>query len=148
MLDETLVPRLERCRLIVRAGVGFDQIAIAACAAWNSVCNTPDYGTTDVADQRCPDPGTGPGHRRLQRRAQGRSQDRVGFRRAADDPAALGRVFGVVGLGRIGTATALRAKALGMQVVFFDPIARPAPSWRWVSRALAASPTCWRLPMS
>jgi D-3-phosphoglycerate dehydrogenase/C-terminal binding protein len=32
-----------------------------------------------------------------------------------------GRVFGVVGLGRIGTATALRAKALGMDVLWFDP---------------------------
>jgi D-3-phosphoglycerate dehydrogenase/C-terminal binding protein len=32
-----------------------------------------------------------------------------------------GRVFGVVGLGRIGTATALRAKALGMDVLFYDP---------------------------
>jgi len=32
-----------------------------------------------------------------------------------------GARFGVVGLGRIGTAAALRAKALGMQVVFYDP---------------------------
>jgi D-3-phosphoglycerate dehydrogenase/C-terminal binding protein len=32
-----------------------------------------------------------------------------------------GRVFAVVGLGRIGTATALRAKALGMDVAFYDP---------------------------
>ena len=32
-----------------------------------------------------------------------------------------GEVFGVIGLGRIGTATALRAKALGMRVLFFDP---------------------------
>ena len=32
-----------------------------------------------------------------------------------------GRVFAIVGLGRIGTATALRAKALGMDVVFYDP---------------------------
>jgi len=123
MLDDTLVPRLERCRLIVRAGVGFDQIAIAACAVHGiPVCNTPDYGTTDVADHAIgltlalargivayhvalkTDLGTGwdfaapPTIRRLS-----------------------GRVFGVVGLGRIGTATALRAKALGMQVVFFDP---------------------------
>jgi phosphoglycerate dehydrogenase-like enzyme len=29
--------------------------------------------------------------------------------------------FGIVGLGRIGTATALRAKALGFQVRFYDP---------------------------
>jgi D-3-phosphoglycerate dehydrogenase/C-terminal binding protein len=32
-----------------------------------------------------------------------------------------GRVFGIVGIGRIGTATALRAKALGMDVVYYDP---------------------------
>src|SRR5690349_4804439 len=32
-----------------------------------------------------------------------------------------GRGFGVVGLGRIGTAAALRAKALGMDVLFHDP---------------------------
>ena len=32
-----------------------------------------------------------------------------------------GSVFGIVGLGRIGKATALRAKALGMDVVFYDP---------------------------
>src|SRR5262249_37095322 len=32
-----------------------------------------------------------------------------------------GRIFGIVGLGRIGTATALRAKAFGMRVVVFDP---------------------------
>ncbi len=32
-----------------------------------------------------------------------------------------GRVFGVIGLGRIGTATALRAKAFGMNVIAYDP---------------------------
>jgi C-terminal binding protein len=31
-----------------------------------------------------------------------------------------GRVFGIVGLGRIGTAAALRAKSLGMDVAFYD----------------------------
>ena len=32
-----------------------------------------------------------------------------------------GRTFGIVGLGRIGTAVALRAKVLGMDVAFYDP---------------------------
>src|SRR5947199_94452 len=36
-------------------------------------------------------------------------------------PRLRGRALGIVGCGRIGTATALRAKALGMRVVFFDP---------------------------
>src|SRR5262245_11134624 len=50
-LDGAIIRQLDRCRLIVRAGVGFDQVDIAACAARGiPVCNTPDYGTTDVAD--------------------------------------------------------------------------------------------------
>ena len=32
-----------------------------------------------------------------------------------------GRTFVIVGLGRIGTATALRAKAIGFDVAFYDP---------------------------
>jgi D-3-phosphoglycerate dehydrogenase/C-terminal binding protein len=32
-----------------------------------------------------------------------------------------GRTFAIVGLGRIGIAAALRAKALGMDVTFYDP---------------------------
>ena len=31
------------------------------------------------------------------------------------------QTFGIIGLGRIGTAVALRAKAFGFRVVFFDP---------------------------
>jgi phosphoglycerate dehydrogenase-like enzyme len=36
-------------------------------------------------------------------------------------PRLRGRTLGIVGCGRIGTAMALRAKALGMRVVFHDP---------------------------
>ena len=51
-------------------------------------------------------------------------QDPKGFWRPALNP--FGKrlsacVFGVVGLGRIGTAAALRAKAFGMDVVMYDP---------------------------
>jgi phosphoglycerate dehydrogenase-like enzyme len=36
-------------------------------------------------------------------------------------PRLRGRTLGIIGCGRIGTATALRARALGMRVVFYDP---------------------------
>jgi phosphoglycerate dehydrogenase-like enzyme len=122
-LGEELVQRLERCRLIVRAGVGFDHIAIAACAAHGiPVCNTPDYGTTDVADHAIAltlalARGIVAYHVAL------KADLAAGWDFAAPPTIRRlsGRVFGVVGLGRIGTATALRAKALGMRVVFFDP---------------------------
>jgi phosphoglycerate dehydrogenase-like enzyme len=122
-LDEALVARLDRCRLIVRAGVGYDQIDIAACAAHGiPVCNTPDYGTTDVADHAIAltlalARGIVAYHLAL------KADIHAGWDFAAPPTIRRlsGQVFGVVGLGRIGTATALRAKALGMQVVFFDP---------------------------
>src|SRR5579872_3322768 len=37
-----LIARLARCRIIVRAGVGFDQISIEECARFGiPVCNAP-----------------------------------------------------------------------------------------------------------
>ncbi len=50
-MDAAVLARLARCRIIVRAGVGFDHIDLAAAAALGiPVCNTPDYGTSEVAD--------------------------------------------------------------------------------------------------
>ena len=50
-IDAAFVSALRRCRIVVRAGVGFDHIDLAAAAAAGiPVCNTPDYGTSEVAD--------------------------------------------------------------------------------------------------
>jgi phosphoglycerate dehydrogenase-like enzyme len=46
------------------------------------------------------------------------------YRTAVGTPRLRGKTFGVVGCGRIGTAAALRAKALGLDVVFYDPFLR------------------------
>jgi len=123
VIDAATIESFGRCRQIVRAGVGFDQIDISAAAARSiPVCNTPDYGTTDVAD-----------HAIAMMLALTRGV--VAFNDALKiDPAGgwdflrsptvrrlAGLTFGVLGLGRIGTAAALRAKVFGMDVVFFDP---------------------------
>ena len=118
-----LVARMPRCRIIVRSGVGYDNIdADAAAAVGIPVCNTPDYGTAEVAD-----------HAIAMLLALERNLLALS-RRVAADPCAgfaydavplprrlAGRRLGVMGLGRIGTATALRAKAFGMQVAAYDP---------------------------
>ena len=45
------IERLRNCKLIVRPGVGYDGIDIAAAAERGiPVCNVPDYGTEEVAD--------------------------------------------------------------------------------------------------
>ncbi|MBT4864071.1 MAG: C-terminal binding protein, partial [Planctomycetaceae bacterium] len=45
------IDRLENCKLIVRCGVGFDNVdAVAARKRGIPVANVPDYGTEEVAD--------------------------------------------------------------------------------------------------
>ncbi len=113
----------QRCRVFVTPKVGFDNLDLAAWGALGvPVCNVPDYGTQEVADHAMAlmlslMKGITFHTRELK-------QDPRGKWRPALNP--YGRrlsacVFGIVGLGRIGTAAALRAKAFGMDVVFYDP---------------------------
>ncbi|KIW12618.1 hypothetical protein PV08_09896 [Exophiala spinifera] len=118
--DLALFPKL---KVIVRMGVGYDRLDRVALAARGvTVCNVPDYGTAEIADhalalalslrrgvllhhdhQRGPQPSPwayieSPLVERIQK-----------------------STFGILGLGRIGTAAALRAKAFGWNVLFYDP---------------------------
>ncbi|MBL9114222.1 MAG: C-terminal binding protein [Verrucomicrobiaceae bacterium] len=114
------IAKLTNCRAIIRNGVGFDSVDAAAARELGiAVCNVPDYGTEEVADHAI---------------ALAMALCRQLFPLDAEAKA-LGwnikvadklrrirqQTFGIVGLGRIGTATALRAKALGFNVIFHDP---------------------------
>ena len=51
LITAEIIARLTHCRAIIRNGVGFDTVDIAAAAnAGIPVCNVPDYGTEEVAD--------------------------------------------------------------------------------------------------
>jgi D-3-phosphoglycerate dehydrogenase/C-terminal binding protein len=122
VISKETVARLRHCKLIVRCGVGFDNIDRAfARERGIPVANVPDYGTEEVADSAIGltlslTRGINLLNNRLQRR-----EGAWTYTPAAPLLRLRGRVFGVIGLGRIGTATALRAKALGMDVAFYDP---------------------------
>lgn len=119
-IGERTIAALGRCRGIVRCGVGFDNVDSQAAGRHGIVvCNVPDYGTEEVAD-----------HALMLLLALARRllpADRAIRANAWDiqtvfgTPRLRGRTLGIVGCGRIGTAMALRAKALGMRVVFYDP---------------------------
>lgn len=115
--------RLERLRIFVTPKVGFDNLDVGYWAERGiPVCNVPDYGTQEVADHamalllsliRC----IPMHHRRLR-------ADPVGNWTPPLNPLARRlstATCGVVGLGRIGTAFTLRAKAFGLDVVCYDP---------------------------
>jgi phosphoglycerate dehydrogenase-like enzyme len=122
-------PRFPRLKAMVRMGVGYDIFDRAASAERNiMVCNVPDYGTTEVADMAM-------AHVLALRRGVALYFDT----QRGDKPAGWEQIqsplvrrlsvqrFGIIGLGRIGTAVALRAKAFGFQVCCYDPY-RP-PGW-------------------
>ncbi len=121
-IGQATISRLSRCKLIVRCGVGFDNVdRVFARERGIPVANVPDYGTEEVADSAIAltlslTRGTHLFNSRLQRGVGPWS-----YLQAAPLTRLRGRVFGIIGLGRIGTATAERAKALGMDVAFYDP---------------------------
>jgi C-terminal binding protein len=121
-LTERTIGRLRRCRLIVRCGVGVDNVDHAFAASRGiPVANVPDYGTEDVADTAV---GMALALARGVHYLNSRLRAGAGpwsHTQAAPVRRLRGRVFAVVGLGRIGTAAALRAKAVGMDVTFYDP---------------------------
>lgn len=115
--------KFPKLKVVIRMGVGYDRVDRAYCAERGiTVCNVPDYGTQEVADTAI---ALAVSLRRglvLHHDAQ-----------RGTPPAPWGVLpnrivrrfevqrFGILGLGRIGTAVALRAKALGFKVMFFDP---------------------------
>jgi C-terminal binding protein len=119
-LGELSFAQAPRCRCVVRAGVGYNNIDLEAATRHGViVCNVPDYGTEEVAD-----------HaimfllalaRRLVPAYEAIRSGVWDYRTALGTPRLRGKTFGVVGCGRIGSATALRAKALGLDAVFYDP---------------------------
>ncbi|MBM4073391.1 MAG: C-terminal binding protein [Planctomycetes bacterium] len=122
IISRRTIERLRRCKLIVRCGVGYDNVD-GACARGRGIplANVPDYGTEEVADSAI---GMALALTRGITFLNGRLRDERGpwsWRQVVPLHRLRGRSFGIVGLGRIGTAFAIRAKALGVNVVFFDP---------------------------
>jgi D-3-phosphoglycerate dehydrogenase len=113
-----VIDRLERCKIIIRAGIGHDNIDSAAAARRGiPVCNVPDYCVDEVADHAMSLALT------LARRIpQLDSSVRAGeWTNQIVIPAFQDMTFGIVGLGRTGKAVARRAHGFGFNVAACDP---------------------------
>jgi len=122
-INKSLINKLYNCKIITRLGVGFDLIDIETCGKNGIVvCNVPDYGTYEVADHAIA---------MIMNFARGISEynnllksdlkSNWNFNAVETIDRVVGKNVGIIGLGRIGTAFALRAKAFGFNVKFYDP---------------------------
>ena len=117
------IDRLEKCKLIVRCGVGYDNIDYEyARERGIDVANVPDYGSEEVADSAIGMAlALSRGFHFLNNRLRDDREAPWSYELAKPLNRLRGETFGIIGVGRIGTATALRAKALGMRVAYYDP---------------------------
>ena len=110
-------------------GVGYDRLDRAALAAPKpingaptTVCNVPDYGTAEIADHALALTLTLRRGILLHHDKQRASPPALWAPIETPLVARLQtQTFGILGLGRIGIAAALRAKAFGFEVLFYDP---------------------------
>lgn len=139
-VDEALLDRAPRLRVVANAVVGYDNVDLAACRRRGIVVtNTPDVLTDATADltlalilsvvRRLPSA-----------EASLRAGEFHGWRfwdYLGDDLA--GATLGIFGLGRIGRAVARRARAFGMEIVYTTRSDVPPE----VERELGARRVAW-----
>lgn len=114
-----LVSGAPRLKLVARGGVGLDNVDIAACKARGiEVVNTPGVSTNAVAELAiglmvCALRGIPRGHLSMK---QGRWE-----KKSLMGSELEGRTLGLIGCGRIGSLVGMKARALGMKVIGYNP---------------------------
>ena len=119
--SKEILSLLPNCKIIVRVGVGFDNVDLKYAKKMGiTICNIPDYGVNDVAD-----------HamtlllylnKKIAQYTENlRDNDIWSWGNLNKIKRNKGLKLGILGFGRIGSATALRAKSFGMDVIFYDP---------------------------
>jgi D-3-phosphoglycerate dehydrogenase len=118
-VGEDVIEAAADCRVIARYGIGVDNVDVeAATRAGIQVTNVPDYCLDEVADHAmalllASARGVVSAARNV--REGGWTVPQEGIHRIA------GRRLALIGLGRIGTRVADRARAFGFEVVAYDP---------------------------
>ena len=123
--DADACRRLPRLKVVARAGIGYDNVEVAECAAAGvAACNAPDAPTVSTAEHALAlllavSKRVKPSERRL--------EGGLGDYRATHRALELdGRTLGLLGCGRIGSRVARYGSAFGMSVLVHDPYLDPA----------------------
>lgn len=106
-------------KVVGRAGVGVDNIDLTAAKSHNvTVVNSPLATTLAVAELAI---GLMFAVSREIPRADSAMKNAKWLKKELEGIELNGKTLGVIGFGRIGTATAKRAEAMGMKIIAYDP---------------------------
>ncbi|HQA07489.1 MAG TPA: C-terminal binding protein [Syntrophomonadaceae bacterium] len=119
-ITSRVMDHMQRCRAIVRYGVGLDCIDLEAATKHGiMVANIPDYGLEDIADHAIALMLTSA--RKITQLNEYIHQGQWDYKLAKPLFRLRGKTLGLVGFGRIARMVASKAKAFGMQVIAYDP---------------------------
>lgn len=117
---ENVIHHLEHCKLIIKYGIGVDNIDVPAATKKKIfVANVPDYGVEEVSN-----------HtmafllalaRKLPQLTQGLKDGVWGYSRAVPASRLSLCTLGLIGFGRIPQQICKKAQAFGMRVLAYDP---------------------------
>ena len=125
-VNAELLSRAPKLRIVARAGVGLDNVDVAACALRHiKVLNTPGASTNSVAELAL---GMMFAISRKIPRADSSMKNKTWVKKELIGTELQDKTLGLVGFGRIGTSLALKAQALGMRILYFDPT-KPASTY-------------------
>ncbi|HZK42841.1 MAG TPA: phosphoglycerate dehydrogenase [Syntrophomonadaceae bacterium] len=135
-VDEELISKGSRLKVIGRAGNGIDNIDVDACTRYGViVANTPDSNTISAAEQTI---SLLLSSARNTAWANDYLKDGTWDRKLFRGVELYGKTVGIIGLGRIGSMVATRLKAFNMQVIAYDPY---IPDERFERFGVEKSPT-------
>ncbi|MGG1662532.1 C-terminal binding protein [Brevibacillus sp. NRS-1366] len=118
-LTRNVLSQLPRCKVIVRYGVGVNNVDIGAATDYGiQICNVPDYGVDEVSDHAMALMYTLARKTLLLGNAVRRGEWEFSISRPI--LRLRGQTVGVVGLGRIGSAFAKKAHGAGFNVIGYD----------------------------
>ncbi|MHC4637339.1 MAG: C-terminal binding protein [Planctomycetota bacterium] len=121
-VDKQTIDVLNRCRIIVRYGVGYDLIDLDALKQRDiPLSNTPDYGTEEVADTACAMILAFQRKVVLYDRACRYYTDGWYDNLLKPHQRTSDQTLGIIGVGRIGTAVVNRMKPFGYTICGYDP---------------------------
>jgi len=130
-VDEEMLGKARRLRIVARAGVGLDNIDVQACERRGiKVINTPGASTNAVAELVV---GVMICMLRNVQKAHMQMKNRIWDKKNLVGTEIEGKTLGIIGFGRIGSLVAKKANALGMKVIAFDPHPKPVEYVRFVS---------------
>ena len=125
-ITEKVMENIPSLKLIVRYGVGVDTVDLEAAARHGiQVCNVPDYGMNEVADQAAA--MLLALKRKLTVMNRYTREEKWDYTKAIPIHRFSEQTVGIVGLGRIGRCFASRVHAVGFRILGYDPVYKEIP---------------------